>query len=119
MSKKPSRTLQHLDAAVASAALEAPIPSGSDPVVSGTYQHSSPTASTLREKAAGNPMFLLSREQVEDMYGLWRRWLELAAWRGHGPPIVKISRRMVRYRVGDIEAWLSKHAGNLNPGEEG
>lgn len=51
---------------------------------------------------------LASRQEVEDEYGLSVRWLELAAHRGEGPPMVKISRRMVRYRRPDVEAWLAE-----------
>ena len=50
---------------------------------------------------------LLSRDQIEAEYGLGRRWLELAAIRGDGPPMVKISWRMVRYKRADLENWLT------------
>lgn len=49
---------------------------------------------------------LLSRDDVESEYGITRRWLELAAWRGEGPPMIKIGNRMVRYRRTEFEAWL-------------
>lgn len=51
---------------------------------------------------------LLSRDDIEreTQGGITRRWLELAAHRGDGPPMLKISRRMVRYRRDDFEAWL-------------
>lgn len=49
---------------------------------------------------------LLSRDEVEAEYGITRRWLELAAHRGDGPPMRKISRRMVRYDRAEFEAWL-------------
>lgn len=49
---------------------------------------------------------LLSRDQIQAEYGLSRRWLELAALRGDGPPMVKISAKMVRYRRAEFEAWL-------------
>ena len=49
---------------------------------------------------------LLSREDIEQEYGLTRRWLELAACRGDGPPMRRISARMVRYDRGEFEAWL-------------
>ena len=49
---------------------------------------------------------LLSRVEIEDEYGITRRWLELAAHRGDGPPMRKISRRMVRYDRTEFEAWL-------------
>lgn len=52
---------------------------------------------------------LLSRDDIERETngGLTRRWLELAAHRGEGPPYLKISRRMVRYRRSDFNAWLA------------
>jgi len=53
------------------------------------------------------PDELLSRDQVEQQYGLSRRWLELAAVRGDGPIMVRISRRMIRYRRSDVVAWIS------------
>ncbi|MFT4792828.1 MAG: putative DNA-binding transcriptional regulator AlpA [Paracoccaceae bacterium] len=49
---------------------------------------------------------LLSRDEIEDEYGLSRRWLELAALRGDGPPMRKISARMVRYERAEFEDWL-------------
>jgi predicted DNA-binding transcriptional regulator AlpA len=49
---------------------------------------------------------LLSRDEIESEYGISRRWLELAAHRGDGPPMRKISRRMVRYDRTEFEAWL-------------
>lgn len=50
---------------------------------------------------------LLSRDEIEAEYAISRRWLELAAHRGDGPPMIKISRRCVRYRRSEFEAWLA------------
>ena len=51
---------------------------------------------------------LLSRDDIECEYkGLTRRWLELAALTGDGPPMVKVSARMVRYQRGAFEDWLA------------
>ena len=49
---------------------------------------------------------LLSRDEIEAEFGITRRWLELAAHRGEGPPMLKISRKMVRYDRAEFEAWL-------------
>ena len=57
-------------------------------------------------QATPNPQQLLSRDEIEYEYGLTRRWLELAALTGNGPPFVKISNRMVRYRRGVFEKWV-------------
>lgn len=49
---------------------------------------------------------LLSRSEVESEYGLSKRWLEIAALKGNGPQMTRISRKMIRYRRADIESWL-------------
>lgn len=51
---------------------------------------------------------LLSRDEIEAEYGISRRWLELAAISGEGPPFIKVSPRMVRYRRDHIEIWLNE-----------
>lgn len=56
---------------------------------------------------ASNPNQLLSRDDIQAEFGLSRRWLELAAVRGDGPPMIRISWKMVRYRRADFEAWLA------------
>ena len=48
---------------------------------------------------------LLSRAEVEVNFGLSRRFLEVSAVRGDGPPMVKIG-RLVRYRVADLRGWI-------------
>lgn len=53
-----------------------------------------------------NPNRLLTRRTVEAELGLSRRWLEIAAVRGDGPPFVKINRR-VFYRYGDLLGWIA------------
>lgn len=54
---------------------------------------------------------LLSRAEVEVNFGLSRRFLEVSAVRGDGPPFVKIG-RSVRYRVGDLRTWIEAHRVN-------
>ena len=50
---------------------------------------------------------LLSRDEIAAQYGISRRWLELAALNGNGPPMVRISARMVRYQRGTFENWIA------------
>ena len=54
-----------------------------------------------------NPNQLLSRAEVFGEFGLTRRWLELAALTGDGPPYVRISRRLVRYQRAVLQAWIA------------
>lgn len=58
----------------------------------------------MKQNNLSNDM-LLSRVEVQEHFGLSRRYLEIAAVRGDGPPMVKIG-RAVRYRTGDIRAWI-------------
>ncbi|GGH41555.1 helix-turn-helix transcriptional regulator [Cribrihabitans marinus] len=49
---------------------------------------------------------LLSRGEVASIYGISKRWLEVASSKGQGPPVVKITSKMVRYRASDVDAWI-------------
>ncbi|RJE85456.1 helix-turn-helix transcriptional regulator [Paracoccus onubensis] len=51
---------------------------------------------------------LLKRQEVEDRFGISRRFLEIAAVKGGGPAMVKFG-RSVRYRCGDVRAWIEQH----------
>ncbi len=55
---------------------------------------------------------LLSRDDIQAEYGLSKRWLELAALSGKGPPMVRISAKMVRYQRGVFEDWLTARTVN-------
>ena len=48
---------------------------------------------------------LLSRDEVEEQFGIPKRFLEVSACRGDGPRRVQI-RRLVKYRPKDITAWI-------------
>lgn len=60
----------------------------------------------MEQNSSTPALQLLSRDQIQTEYGLTRRWLELSALNGDGPPMIKISRRMVRYQRGAFEDWL-------------
>lgn len=56
-----------------------------------------------------SPERLLNRQEVEDLFGFpTKRFLEIAALRGDGPPMHKIG-RSVRYRVSDLREWIGSH----------
>ena len=55
---------------------------------------------------------LLSRDDIQREYNLPRRWLELAALSGKGPPMIRISSRMIRYQRGVFEDWLDARTVN-------
>ena len=49
---------------------------------------------------------LLDTPATANWLGVSNQWLELARCKGYGPPFVKITARLVRYRKGDIVAYL-------------
>jgi predicted DNA-binding transcriptional regulator AlpA len=55
-----------------------------------------------------NPQKLLSRDEVEALFGISKRFLELAVRKNNGPVYVKVG-RLTRYRVRDVETWISKN----------
>ena len=56
-----------------------------------------------------SPERLLTRDEVEALFGITRRYLEVAAVRGDGPPMIRIGSRMVRYRVRDFREWIDRN----------
>lgn len=54
------------------------------------------------------PRRLLSRQEVEDQYGISKRFLETAKTTGVGPAHVQVG-RLVRYRPVDIEQWIDSN----------
>ncbi len=53
-----------------------------------------------------SPDRLLSRNEVEALFGISRRYLEVSAVRGDGPSMIRVGARMVRYRVRDLRDWI-------------
>lgn len=59
--------------------------------------------------AQHEPDRLLSRTEVEEMFGISKRYLEIAATRGQGPCIIRFG-RTVRYRIKDVRSWIEQCA---------
>lgn len=55
-----------------------------------------------------NPQKLLSRDEVESLFGISKRFLELAVRKNNGPVFVKVG-RLTRYRAQDVETWIAKN----------
>ena len=54
-----------------------------------------------------NAMGLLQHRSGDNwLNGISRRYLEVSAVRGDGPPMIRVGSRMVRYRVRDLREWI-------------
>jgi predicted DNA-binding transcriptional regulator AlpA len=51
---------------------------------------------------------LLSTYATANWLGVSMQWLEIGTSKGYGPLYQKISPRCVRYRRGDVQAWLKE-----------
>ncbi len=49
----------------------------------------------------------LNEQQLADMFGVTVRTIQQWRWSGRGPKFVRISRRCVRYREEDIDAFVA------------
>lgn len=59
---------------------------------------------------------LLTRSEVEAMFGISKRFLEVSACRGDGLPMVKIG-RLSRYRIKDVRDWIeANRVEGVSPG---
>lgn len=48
---------------------------------------------------------LLTRREVEALFGISARFLEVSAVRGDSPPMIRVG-RSVKYRVADLRDWI-------------
>lgn len=64
-------------------------------------------ADEVAERVADNadPDENLTESQAVVLTGYSAQWFQRGRWAGYGPPYVKVG-RMVRYRRGDLVAWL-------------
>jgi predicted DNA-binding transcriptional regulator AlpA len=53
---------------------------------------------------------LLTTKELAAWLGTSEQWLEIGRIAGYGPPFVKISSRMVRYKRGAVRRWLKQRA---------
>jgi len=58
---------------------------------------------------------LLTAEELAEMLSVRVETLNQWRYRGEGPRFVKSSRRFLRYRLSDVEAWLEQHAEKSPP----
>jgi predicted DNA-binding transcriptional regulator AlpA len=75
--------------------------------MSPTKHHLDRRADQFAASDTGQPDDLLSTKQVADWLGVSTQWLEIGRSKNYGPPFVRISARVIRYRRGDVREWLT------------
>jgi hypothetical protein len=65
-------------------------------------------AADLILAGAGNPDDLLTTQEVAAWFRLSMQWLEIGRCKGWGPPFIKLSPRMVRYKRSVVLTYLEK-----------
>lgn len=53
-------------------------------------------------------LHLLTEVQAARRLGMSVRWIQASRVTGDGPPFIRISRRAIRYRTGDLEQWVQE-----------
>ena len=68
--------------------------------------HIDKQADAVLEADSGRDDEMLSTIEVAAWLGMSTQWLEGARHRGFGPKYMNLGPRMIRYRRGDVVAWL-------------
>jgi hypothetical protein len=77
------------------------------PEVAGRKHHLDKRAPALvADYSEGDPDDLLSSRQLALWLGVTEQWVEAGRLKGYGPPFVKLSSKLIRYRRDDILKWL-------------
>jgi predicted DNA-binding transcriptional regulator AlpA len=67
-------------------------------------------ADRIAEEGDGNDDDLLTSRELADWLGLTADWVELGRSKNYGPKFIRLASRVVRYRRGDVIAWLRERA---------
>ena len=59
-------------------------------------------------KIAGYDDDLLNTSTVAEWLGISTQWLEIGRCKNYGPKFIKLGTNLIRYRRGDVRAWLKK-----------
>ena len=55
---------------------------------------------------------LFCTKSLARILGVSTQWLEIGRCKGDGPPFLKLSNRMIRYRASEVKAWLDGRSYN-------
>jgi predicted DNA-binding transcriptional regulator AlpA len=56
--------------------------------------------------SAGSPDDLLDSQQVADLLGMSKSWVDIGRSTGYGPPFIEMGPRLVKYRRSDVIKWI-------------
>src|SRR5271169_5750893 len=65
-------------------------------------------AGDIAEVGDGDADDLLNTTALAEWLGVSVQWCEIGRHRGYGPPFLKVGTRRIRYRRGDVRAWLAE-----------
>jgi hypothetical protein len=67
-------------------------------------------AARLAALAVANNDKWYSTAALADWLGVSTQFLEIGRHRGYGPPFKRVTPKMIRYRHGDVMAWLNERS---------
>jgi hypothetical protein len=70
--------------------------------------HLDKRADNLIAVSSGADDDLLGTADVAKWLNVSTQWLEIGRCKNYGPPFLRLSSRYVRYRRGDVRAWLQE-----------
>lgn len=70
--------------------------------------HLDPHASAIIQAGDGSDDDLLTTGEMGTWFRKSKQWFEIGRSKGYGPPFVRLSSQVVRYRRGDVKAWLAE-----------
>jgi len=54
----------------------------------------------------GDPQASMTTAETASWLGVSRVWMEQQRWKGQGPPYIRLSAGLIRYRRDQVLAWL-------------
>jgi predicted DNA-binding transcriptional regulator AlpA len=74
------------------------------------FHHLDRRADQILAAQSGDDDDLLTTKQVAAWFGASEQWFEIGRVKNYGPPFIRMSERIVRYRRDDVVKWLKQRA---------
>jgi len=65
-------------------------------------------ANSIVEAGVGDDDDLLATRDMVAWFRKSKQWFEIGRSKGYGPPFIRLSPQVIRYRRGDVKAWLAE-----------
>jgi hypothetical protein len=79
------------------------------------HHHIDAYARAISDSGVGSDDEMLSTPERATWFRCSTQWFEIGRSKGYGPPFVRLAPQVIRYKRGDVKAWLLPSVSTRQP----